>query len=266
MGERCKTAECDEPEAKQQLPVPLKLGLPLQRKRVGNRVEPTPARRQIERARLGVRVRFSSRRLGEEMVEALHQESWPLGCSRERCRITIELPSEIDQSLEVLPGLELTPVGPCQLGGFVLDVAAQDIADENGENPPDPPDHPAPISPDHRASPGTDDDPIGLLPILHARCLHLDDRPDLGSIEACTGRAADRERDPVALERDHFGRPARSDVFPVTIPKCEQDVTMLGNKNADCPILFGALLGVRANKLERSAVQRHQRRRDSFCE
>src|SRR5262249_35187769 len=134
MGERCKTAECNEPEAEQQLPVPLKLGLPLQRKRVGNRIEPTPARRQIERARVGVRGGFSSRRLGEEMIEALRQASWPLGCSRERCRFAIELPSEIDQSLEVLPCLELMPVRRLQLGGFVLNVAAQDIADENGEN------------------------------------------------------------------------------------------------------------------------------------
>ncbi len=87
------------------------------------------------------------------------------------------------------------------------------------------------------------------LAFLHPRRDDVDHRPDLGRVETRARRAADRERDAVALERHHLGRAAHRHVLVVAIPEREQDMTVLGDENADRAVLLGPLLAVGAQRL-----------------
>ncbi len=158
MGKERKADECDEAEHAQELPIPFELRLQILRQRIGGGVEPAPQRRQLHGVRPGVGVERVALRIGEQIVDALRHARRTTGCRGEPVGIAIELAGQIDQRLEVFPGLELAPLGDRQPGTRVMELAPEQMRHECGGVVPRPSDDPAMVAPDDVPAPRPDRD------------------------------------------------------------------------------------------------------------
>ena len=248
--------ESEECQHEQPEPGLLEHELAILGERIGERIEPRPARRELLRELPGRRCAGGGRGVVEQIVQALLGPR-PAGLGRRQRRgLGIELAREADQHAERFPGVEPAPF---RLGQTGPNVGAAD------ETPPEPPERVAPRVRHNRPAPGRHFDLRGRRSSLFPWRHHMDDRPDLGAVEARARGTADVERDPVALELDHLGGAAGCAGALVTIPDRDQDVAVLGDEQTDRAILLRTSGAVGAHGIQRiPRRERHHRRRDGL--
>ena len=251
VGKHGKAEEREERQQEQEKPVALELGVAVVGERIRNGIEPRPARRVLEGDLLGLRLP-GRRRIGtiEQIVQALRHPGAAAFVGCQRRRFPVELPGERDQHSERLPGLELAPLRVGQFRPAVRALDAEQPTDKSDDVVAPPLEGAAAIVRDDGVSPAFHRDRVGRRGCLLARRHHVDNRPDLGCVEARPRRAAHIEGNAFTGEFDDLGGTAGRHVGFVAVPDRDQGIAVPGDEQADRAVLLGPLLPIGAHRLQ----------------